>query len=419
MQNSTQLNPESSAGATGSGVRIAYVGLDVHKLSISLAGLCEGKFIFERVFATADLTELRKALKKLKQLFGQVVVCYEASGCGFRLQRHITEWGYVCQIIAPSLIPTRPGDRRKCDKLDARKLAQYFEAGLLTPIHIPTEEQESVRDFVRCRFAIRKDVVRAKHRVIKMLDRKGRLYRGNAWTTKHRDWLASQEFHLEAERLAFHHLMGNLASQESRLEEVDKQILLISQQEPYREQVSTLRGFRGVDTLTAMVFITELGDIRRFGSPRQLMSYLGLVPAIHQSGQSGNTATGITRAGNSFVRHVMVQASWNYLKKPSLGRKMRDRQEGLPAWVIERSWKAQERIHSRLHHLSGTRGRLVAIPAVARELACFLAGAILELSERSQGSAQATAVQGTSRRTRVPGLPGITVPGGRALTQTH
>ena len=138
------------------GVRIAYVGLDVHKLSISLAALCEGKWVFERTFATADLTDLKKALKKLKQLFGQVLICYEASGCGFRLQRHITEWGYVCQIIAPSLIPTKPGDRRKCDKLDARKLAQYFEAGLLTSIHIPTVEQESVRDLVRCRFTIPK-----------------------------------------------------------------------------------------------------------------------------------------------------------------------------------------------------------------------------------------------------------------------
>ena len=400
-------------------VRMVYVGLDVHKLSISLAARSDSKWVFERTFATTDLTELRKALKKLKQLFGQVVVCYEASGCGFRLQRHITEWGYVCQIIAPSLIPTKPGDRRKCDKLDARKLAQYFEAGLLTPIHIPTVEQESVRDFVRCRFSVRKDVTRAKHRIVKMLDRKGRIYPGNAWTTKHRDWLASQEFQLESERLTFHHLMGNLASQESRLVEVDKQILAISQQDPYREQVSVLRGFRGVDTLTAMVFITELGDIRRFGSPRQLMSYLGLVPALHQSGKSGNTATGITRAGNSFVRHVMVQASWTYLKKPSLGRKMRDRQEGLPAWVIDRTWKAQERLHSRLHHLSGTRGRVVAIPAVARELACFLASAILELTELNERPTPAMAAQKTWRESRASGLPGTFVPGGRDLTPTH
>jgi transposase len=143
---------------------MVYVGLDVHKLSISLAARSDSKWVFELTFATTDLTELRKALKKLKQLLGQVVVCYVASGCGFRLQRHITEWGYVSQIIAPSLIPTKPSDRRKCDKLDARKLAQYFEAALLTPIHIPTMEQESVRDFVRCRFSVRKDVTRDKHR---------------------------------------------------------------------------------------------------------------------------------------------------------------------------------------------------------------------------------------------------------------
>ena len=143
------------------------------------------------------------------------------------------------------------------------------------------------------------------------------------------------------------------------------------------------------------------------------------MPALHQSGKSGNTATGITRAGNSFVRHVMVQASWTYLKKPSLGRKMRARQEGLPAWVLDRSWKAQERLHSRVHHLSGTRGRVVAIPAVARELVCFLASAILELTDRNEGSNSAAAPRKTWRETRASGLPGTVVPGGRALTQTH
>jgi len=201
MPTCTQTTQESCSNGGDKAVRIVYVGLDVHKLSISLAGLCEGKWVFERAFATVDLTELRKSLKKLKQMFGQVLVCYEASGCGFRLQRHITDWGYICQIIAPSLIPTKPGDRRKCDRLDARKLAQYFEAGLLTPIHIPTVEQESVRDFVRCRFSVRKDVTRAKHRIVKMLDRKGRIYPGTAWTTKHRDWLASLEFPPESDHI--------------------------------------------------------------------------------------------------------------------------------------------------------------------------------------------------------------------------
>jgi transposase len=196
MLTCNQSNQESCIKARDGAVRMVYVGLDVHKLSISLAACCNSKLVFERTFATVDLTELRKALKKLKQLFGQVLVCYEASGCGFRLQRHITEWGYVCQNIAPSLIPTKPGDRRKCDKLDARKLAQYFEAGLLTPIHIPTVEQESVRDFVRCRFAVRKDVTRAKHRIVKMLDRKGRITRampglpstGIGWRPKSSIW---------------------------------------------------------------------------------------------------------------------------------------------------------------------------------------------------------------------------------------
>jgi len=394
--------------------RSVAVGLDVHKASISLAALCDGKWVFERVFGTTDLAALKKALKKLSQVYGDVRVCYEASGCGFRLQREISDWGYTCQIIAPSLIPTKPGDRRKCDKLDARKLAQYFESGLLTPIHIPTAEQESVRDLVRCRFVVRKDVTRAKHRVIKWLDRKGHIYPSGNWTQAHRDWIAQQEFPFAGDRLALHHLVGNLASQESRLAEIDEEILKFSQQEPYREQVAILRGFRGVETLTAMVFITELGDIRRFPSPRQLMSYLGLVPALHQSGKSGNTAKGITKAGNAFVRHVMIQAAWNYFARPSLGKSLRDRQQGLPPWVIDKSWKAQKRLHGRLHHLADTRTKVVALPAVARELACFLGSALVELAESQERSSPIAATS----KSRASGLPGTFVPGGRAPTPT-
>ena len=363
---------------------IVSVGLDVHKRSISLAALQGRNWLLERTYSTDNLHDLKKALRKLSK-HGQVQVCYEASGAGFRLQRLVTEWGMVCQVIAPSLIPIKPGEKKKCDRLDARRLAEYFDRHLLTPIHVPTAEEEADRNLVRCRFAFRKEVTRSKHRLVKLMDCLGHSYTETAWTQKHREWLKQQRFAAETDQLTFQYYFEHLEVTEARLRDIDGHIQKLSQTEKYRERVEILCAFRGVSVLTAMVFLTELGDPNRFASPRQLMAYLGLVPKVHQSGDSDNRSRGITKAGKSRVRHVMIQAAWKYIAPRFAHTKCsKTKRNHLPTWALEQSQKANKRLHSRFVHLSSKRGQNIAIPAVARELACFLNYALLTLQERKQ-----------------------------------
>lgn len=366
----TSLHPEKTV----------FVGLDVHKKTIVLCARFKGGVLLQRTFLPTKLNDMRKALKKLAES-GQVVCCYEASGAGFVLQRRITEWGYVCHVVAPSLIPQKPGDRRKCDRLDAEKLAEFLAHEQLTVIHVPTAEEESARDLVRLRFAVRKDVTRAKHRVVKFLDRKGHHFPGKAWTQIHRKWLSQQEFLAVTDRITFEHLLGLLISSEARLAEIDKEIRSLAETPRYREPVSWLMAFRGVNVLSAMVFVTELGDIRRFPSPRKLMAFLGLVPGVHQSGDSKRGRCSITKAGNRYLRHILTQAAWNYRAQPRNGPRLKKQLEQVPLHVQEHSWKAQRRIHKRLHHLAGKRSWQIAIPAGARELACFLGATLKDYYE--------------------------------------
>lgn len=359
---------------------VVYVGLDVHKRTIYLAARSERTWLLERVFDTQDLSKLRKALQSLTK-HGQVRACYEASGAGFRLQRLLSEWGFLCEVIAPSLIPTKPGQKRKCDRLDAQRLAEYFASGHLTSVRIPTPQEEADRDLVRCRFAFRRDATKAKHRVVKFLARKGRDYFGTAWTIAHRDWLESQTFEHKSDLLSFRHLFDQVTGLEARLLEIDSEIRLLSQTERYLDQVRVLRGFRGVDTLTAMVFLTELGDLKRFGNHRQLMAYLGLVPSLHQSGDTRREGS-ITKAGNSYLRHVLVQATHNYFAASKPGKLLRSRQKDLPAWALQQSEKAQKRLRERLGSLAARRGKCVAVVAGARELSAFLAAALRTLADQ-------------------------------------
>lgn len=379
---------------------VVDIGFDVHKKTIFLAALCNRVWLLERVFDTTDLSKLHQALKKLAK-HGRLRACYEASGAGFWLHRQLTSWGVSCEVIAPSLIPVKPGERKKCDRLDARRLAQYFANGQLTSVRVPTPTEEADRDLVRCRFTFRKDVTKAKHRVIKFLARKERNYFKTAWTNEHRDWLDQQEFDLVSDQLTYRHYLSQLKLLEARLVEIDSEIRGLSTSARYADMVRVLRGFRGVDTLTAMVFLTELGDLKRFADPRQLMSYLGLVPSVHQSGDSRRDGS-ITKAGNSHVRHVLVQAAWNYFGANKVGKLLRQRQRDLPAWAVEQSNKAQKRLSKRLHHLTVTRGKCVAVVAAARELACFLAHSMLTLEEQKASGIRLPEVDPATPKGRPP-----------------
>lgn len=367
MNISTQSSPSKQP--------LVFVGLDVHKNSIVLAAKVQYQpgWLAEKTFGTEDLSRLSKFLKKLSK-HGAVKCCYEASGSGFYLYRQLKNWNFDCAVIAPSLIPSKPGDTRKTDRIDARNLCQYFESGLLTEVSVPNAEREAVRGLVRCRQAIRDDVKRAKHQVSKLLQTKGLVYREGKkqWTDMHFGWLNRIKFDCSADTVTFQFYLSTLDSRMKRLEEADREIAKIAEQEPYRDAVRLLCGFRGVKTLTAMVLITELGDIRRFASPSHLMSYVGLTPSVSMSGESGNKAGAISKAGSARCRHVLVQAAWNCARRPTRSRELRKRQEGLPAWAVECSWKAQKRLYERFKHLDTTVGRRKSIVAVARELVGFL-----------------------------------------------
>ncbi len=352
-----------------------YVGMDVHKDSVMIAVLAEGASeptVVRRL--PNDARKLRRFLDRVAR-DGEVRACYEASGAGYVLERAIRSWGYRCEIVAPSLIPQRPGDRRKHDKKDAVQLAHLYRSGELVTIRIPTAQEERVRDVVRCRETFQREILRSRHYILKFLTRRGLVYReGRNWTGKHLAWLGAIQSGkvLEFEdRVVFGEYLTLLEYKLGRREELDRRIEELALSPAYREAVGRLCCLKGIRTQAAMVLATEIGDFRRFTHPGKLMAYLGLVPSEHSSGGSRRLG-GITKAGNSRCRHVLVQAAWSYRYPPRAGLPLRRRQQGQPPEVIAHSWKAQHRLHKVFARLSFRKNSQIAATAVARELAGFV-----------------------------------------------
>jgi transposase len=358
---------------------IIYLGLDVHKDSVMVAVLpAEAPVPTQVDRLPADRRKLRPYLARLAQQ-GALRCCYEASGAGYVLHRLLTQWGYHCDVVAPSLIPQRPGHQRKHDRYDARQLARLYRAGELTVIRIPTEAEERVRDLVRCRAAFQRDLLRSRQRVLKFLRRRALTYtRGKShWTQAHRRWLAAllaqpaaaglgpEDATVLGEQLA---LVGYL---EQRRIEFDRQIAALALTPALQATVGRLASFRGLDTHAAVVLATELGDWQRFTTAGQLMAYVGLVPREDSSGPRERRGS-ITKAGNAYCRHVLVQAAWAYRHPPTVGVALRVRQAGQPAAVVAHSWQAQQRLHRLYRRIAARRGAAVAVVAVARELVGFL-----------------------------------------------
>lgn len=361
---------------------IIYAGLDVHKDSIMAAafeGMASEPFTVDRL--GPDLGKLRRYLRRLERR-GRVRACYEASGAGYVLHRELSRWGVHCDVIAPSLTPVRPGEHRKFDRRDAVALARYYRAGELVTIRVPDECEERVRDLVRCRRTFQREILRARHYVTKFLARRGFIFRGGSnWTRRHRRWLESvlREGALEAEdRIVLGEYLSLFDYEVQRRDELDRRIEALSRTSPYEEPIGRLRCFRGIETLAAMTLQTELGDWRRFQSPRHLMAFVGLVPAEHSSGDRQRQGS-ITKAGNSTCRHVLVQAAWKYRHRPAVGKELRARQEGQPPHVIAHAWKAQHRLYRVYHRLAHRRCSQIAAVAVARELVGFLWAAMIDL----------------------------------------
>jgi len=303
-------------------------------------------------------------------------VCYEAGPCGYALHRQLSTPRVSCQVIAPALIPCKPGERIKTNRRDARKLAELFRAGLLTEVPPPTLAQEAVRDLARAREDAREDLQRCRHRLGKLLLRRGLHYHGSSWTQAHRAWIAGLEWTQPAERVVVEDYLLAVDQLDARVRELDGRLAEVAQTAPYREAVGGLRCFRGIDTLTAILVLAELYDFQRFPSPRALMAYLGLVPGESSSGETHRRGR-ITRTGNALVRRLLVETAWHYQHRPRVGVALARRRQGQPGRVIAIEDKAQQRLCRRFRRLAEHHKPAPKIAvAIARELAGFLWAAL-------------------------------------------
>jgi transposase len=326
---------------------------------------------------------VRRLVRKLERNApGPVQLCYEAGPCGYALQRQVTTPRVRCQVIAPALIPRKPGDRIKTNRRDARKLTELLRAGLLTEVRPPTPEEEAVRDLCRARDDAREDLLRARHRLGKLLLRRGLHYSGRNWTRAHRQWMNSLPWTQSAERVVVDDYLLAIDHTQARLIELDAQLTEIAQADPYREPVGWLRCFRGIDTLTAILILAELHDFRRFHSARALMAYLGLVPGEDSTGEKHRRGR-ITRTGNALVRRLLVETAWHYQHRPGIGVALARRRKGQPRHVIGIADKAQQRLCRRFRRLAEHHKPAPKIAvAIARELAGFLWAALQPVPTR-------------------------------------
>lgn len=362
---------------------ITHVGLDVHKRTITVALLEPGCCEPLKWQIAHEPTAVRRLIGKLKSRT-PVACTYEAGPCGYALQRELEAAGVPCLIAAPSLIPIRYGDRIKTDRRDAGKLAEMLRAGLLTAVHPPTEDEESVRDLSRCREDAQKDLVRSRHRLSKFLLRRGWVFReGCNWSQRHRTWLNGLKFERTVDRVVFEDYLLAVEQHEARVTYLDEQLAEIAASEAYSAPVARLRCFRGISTVTAVALVAELHDIRRFRTAPQLMAYLGLVPSEQSSGDRRRRG-GITKTGNSHVRRLLVETAWHYRHKPAVGIKLRKRRQGQPAQVIARADRAQQRLCKQYRRMTGrNKHHNTIVTAIARMLVGYLWETLCEVQKEA------------------------------------
>lgn len=349
------------------------VGLDVHAQSITAAILPPTDDRPEVITLPADLIKVRRLFRRLAQT-GPVRSCYEASGAGFVLQRVLTDDGFHCDVIAPSLIPRRPGDRRKTDRLDAVMLARLYRSGHLTPVHVPREEHEALRRLLRLRTTYHRYATATMHRVSGILRNHGHVYTQgkSTWTKKHRAWLGALRLSLEGPlQIALAIELEHLEYLENQYRAMDTELEQWAQAPQFRPQVEALCCLRGVKILTALTVLCEIDDIRRFASPGRLMAYFGLVPSEHSSGDKEQRGP-ITKAGNIHVRRLLVEAAWNNHHRTGAELILSRRRQGQPPDIVAIALKAQHRLHKKFWRLDQRKHRHVAITAVARELCGFI-----------------------------------------------
>jgi transposase len=369
--------PDVSSNAPAD-VRL-WVSLDVHKLSI-VAGILPpvgGELRVEQIETTR--AAIRRFIERLGGPQG-LAVCYEAGPGGFDLLRVLSELGVACDVIAPSLIPVRAGDRIKTDRRDAKKLVRLYRGGQLSFVQAPSPETEGLRDLMRCRDDLRCARTAARHRVSKQLLRHGRVFREGKtqWTKLHRQWIARQRLDDELAHTALEQMLEHLDGLDRQLDALDRNLEQVAAGERWTATVQVLTRFKGISTRSALGLIAEIGDFSRFAHPRELAAWLGIVPSEYSSGAQRHRGH-ITKTGNHHARRLLVEAAWAYRYPP----KARER----GAETDERAWNAQVRLHRRYKDLTehGKRST-VATVAIARELSGFLWAAVTDQPLRREAA---------------------------------
>src|SRR5438874_10537563 len=343
------------------------VGLDVHARSIRVAAVRADELLAERTLPYDE-----EAVERVLRRWPVVRCCYEAGPTGFGLYRYLIERGIDCAVVAPGLVPQRPGDRIKTDPRDARKLARLLAGGLLAPIHVPSRELEAARDLVRAREDARLDRMRDRQRLSKFCLRHVLMLPTSSWTVARRKWLSEQRFEFVAQQRTFDTYVHAVDLVDARIEQLERALRETAEQEPWRALVARLRCLRGIDTLTALAIVAEIGDFGRFNSAEEFMAFVGLVPSERSSGQQRRQGS-ITKVGNSHVRRLLVESAWHARRRPTVGYELARRQRGQDAAVIERAWRCQQRLYQRWQRMAGrSKPQQKIVVACARELAGFV-----------------------------------------------
>jgi len=355
--------------------KVRFLGLDVHAETIAVA-IAEPEGEVRSLGTIANRAEaVRKLVKKLGPV-EQLRACYEAGPTGYVLYWQLAELGVACEVIAPTLVPMKAGDRVKTDRRDAERLARSFRAGDLTAVYVPDEGSEALRNLVRAREAAKQDQLRARHRLSKFLLRSGQRPAAGvkAWTQAYLVWVRQLRFQQAAQestRLDYLHEVEHMGERVKRLEQAIAEAVKLASP-AVQEAVKDLQALRGIAQISAVTIASELGEMSRFASPRQLMGYSGAVPRENSSGQRTQRGS-ITKTGNAHLRRIAIEAAWSYRLRPGVGPALRKRQEGVPEEIKEIAWKAQHRLHKRYMRLAAAgKDQRKIVTAVGRELLGFI-----------------------------------------------
>jgi transposase len=351
-----------------------FVGLDVHKSSISVA-FASSEYGSEPVFAKRLPNDLELLLKLLRSLGApeEIRVCYEAGPTGYGLYRALRDLGYDCCVIAPAKTPKSPTDKVKTDRIDSLRLAECLRNGQLTEIRVPTSEEEALRDLLRAREDFKEMASNTKRRILSMLLRYGRIWTGKStWTKAHREWISAQKFDHAAATEAHDDYIEMLDTLEERIGKLELLIHETALRMPMAGLYRAFMTLKGVKVIVAATLIAEIGDFRRFATAAHFMSFLGLTPSIYASGDGARRGR-ITKAGNARLRRLLTEAAWAYFRTPHKSRDLLKRSEGIAEQPLKIAWEAQRRLHRKITRLRARgKNQKMTLIAGARELAGFI-----------------------------------------------